>query len=82
MNKDQIVGNWRQVKGKAKEQWGKLTDDDLDVIDGRREALVGKIQACYGKARNEAEKEVDDFLNHTNNLAGSNAQESRFKVRG
>ena len=61
MNWDQIEGTWRQVRGKAREQWGKLTDDDLDVIAGRRDALIGKIQERYGIARDEAERQVHDW---------------------
>jgi len=61
MNWDQIKGNWTQVKGKAQQQWGKLTNDDLDVIEGQREEFVGKIQERYGIAKEEAEKQVDDF---------------------
>jgi uncharacterized protein YjbJ (UPF0337 family) len=58
MNWDRIQGNWKQVTGQAKEQWGKLTDDDLDVIAGRREQLAGKIQERYGLAKDEVEKQV------------------------
>ena len=58
MNWDRIEGNWKQVTGKAKVQWGKLTDDDLDVVAGRREQLSGKIQERYGVARDEAEKQL------------------------
>ncbi|MDW5443586.1 CsbD family protein [Polaromonas sp. SM01] len=61
MNKDQVEGNWLQFKGKVKEQWGKLTDDDLDVIDGKREQLLGRIQERYGIAKDEAEKQVVSF---------------------
>ena len=63
MNNDRIEGNWKEMKGKVQQQWGKLTNDDLDVIDGRREELVGKIQQAYGKSREEAEKEVDNHFN-------------------
>lgn len=63
MNSDQIEGNWKEMKGKVQQQWGKLTDDDLDKIDGRREELIGKVQQAYGKNREEAEREVDSFLN-------------------
>lgn len=56
-------GNWMQVKGKIKEQWGKLTDDDLDVIAGKRDQLEGKIQERYGKAKDEARREIDDWYN-------------------
>lgn len=58
MNWDRIEGQWKQVKGKAREQWGKLTDDDLDVVAGRREQLAGKIQERYGVAKDEAERQV------------------------
>lgn len=61
MNQDRIEGNWKQVKGKVKEQWGKLTDDDLDVVDGKREQLLGRIQERHGVARSQAESEVTDF---------------------
>ena len=61
MNKDEISGNWKQLKGKAKEQWGKLTDDDMTVIEGKRDQLVGKIQERYGYAKDQAEKEVSDW---------------------
>ena len=63
MNSDRIEGNWKEMKGKVQQKWGKLTDDDLAVIDGRREELVGKIQQAYGKSRDEAEKEVDGYFN-------------------
>ncbi len=62
MNSDQIEGKWKQLKGKAKEQWGKLTNDDLDVVEGERDQLAGKIQEKYGIAREEAEKQVDDWF--------------------
>ena len=58
MNRDIIEGNWKQLKGKLKEQWGKLTDDDIDVIEGKREMLAGKIQERYGIAKEEAEDRV------------------------
>ena len=61
MNWDQVEGKWKQYKGQVKEKWGKLTDDDLDVIDGRRQQLVGKLQERYGTAREVAEKQVDEF---------------------
>lgn len=61
MNWDEIKGSWKQYKGKAKAQWGRLTDDDLDVIEGRREELVGRIQENYGIARDEAEKQVREW---------------------
>jgi uncharacterized protein YjbJ (UPF0337 family) len=65
MNWDRVEGNWVQFKGKVKEKWGKLTDDDLDVIQGKQEQLSGKIQERYGVARDQAEREIKDFLNST-----------------
>ena len=62
MNRDQMEGNWKQFTGKVKEQWGKLTDDDLDWVEGRREQLIGKIQERYGKDREAAREEVDTWL--------------------
>jgi uncharacterized protein YjbJ (UPF0337 family) len=61
MNWDQIKGKWREVRGMAKEQWGKLTDDDWDKIDGQREQLEGKIQQRYGVAKEEAQRQVKEF---------------------
>lgn len=61
MNKDQIEGNWTQFKGKVKEQWGKLTDDDLDIIAGKRDQLLGRIQERHGLAKEEAEKQLESF---------------------
>lgn len=61
MNEDIIKGKWKQLKGHAKRQWGKLTDDDLDVAEGNREYLIGKIQERTGRARADVEREVKDF---------------------
>jgi len=61
MNKDQLEGNWTQFKGKVKEQWGKLTDDDLDIIAGKRDQLLGRIQERHGLAKEEAEKQLASF---------------------
>jgi uncharacterized protein YjbJ (UPF0337 family) len=61
MNWDTVKGNWKEFKGKVKETWGMLSDDELDVINGRRDQLVGTIQKRYGLARDEAENEVRDF---------------------
>lgn len=58
---DQVEGNWNQFAGKVKQRWGKLTDDDVAVINGKRQELVGKIQERYGIAKNEAEKQVDEW---------------------
>lgn len=63
MNWDQIQGKWKQWRGAAQQQWGELTDDDLDVAEGHRDQLVGKIQERYGVAKEEAERQVDDWAN-------------------
>lgn len=63
MNTDQLKGNWKQIVGKAKEKWGKLTDNDWQVVEGKRDQLVGRIQERYGIAREEAERQVADFEN-------------------
>jgi uncharacterized protein YjbJ (UPF0337 family) len=62
MNTDQIKGKWTQLKGEAKVQWGKLTDDDLDQIEGNVQKLAGRIQERYGYEREKAEREVDSFF--------------------
>ncbi|WP_417548488.1 CsbD family protein [Marinobacter segnicrescens] len=61
MNWDTIKGNWKQFKGEVRSRWGKLTDDQLDVIAGEREKLAGHIQESYGVTRDEAEKQIEDF---------------------
>ncbi len=61
MNWDEIQGAWKQYKGKAKEQWGKLTDDDWDVVEGKKDQLVGRIQERYGMAKAEAQKQADEW---------------------
>jgi uncharacterized protein YjbJ (UPF0337 family) len=63
MNWDQMAGQWRQAKGKLLTKWGKLTDDDLDVISGKRDILVGRLQERYGMKKDEAERDIDRFLN-------------------
>jgi uncharacterized protein YjbJ (UPF0337 family) len=62
MNEDTLKGQWTQIKGRVREQWGKLTNDDLDQIQGRAEQLIGKVQERYGIQRDEAKRQVDDFL--------------------
>jgi uncharacterized protein YjbJ (UPF0337 family) len=61
MNKDRVEGNWKQFKGKLKEEWGKLTDDDFDIIAGKRDQLVGRIQERYGIQKDDAERRVREF---------------------
>jgi uncharacterized protein YjbJ (UPF0337 family) len=79
MNWDQVEGKWKQYKGEMKEKWGKLTDDDFDVINGRRQQLVGKIQERYGIARDEAEKQTDEFVK--NLREADKASSSKEKAR-
>jgi uncharacterized protein YjbJ (UPF0337 family) len=62
MNWDQIEGKWKEYRGRFREKWGKLTDDDWDVIAGKRDQLVGRIQQRYGLEREQAQREVDDFV--------------------
>ena len=62
MNSDVFKGKWHQLKGEAKSQWGKLTDDDLDRVEGDAEKLIGRVQERYGYARLDAEREVNDFI--------------------
>jgi uncharacterized protein YjbJ (UPF0337 family) len=65
MNEDTLKGQWTQIKGRVREQWGKLTNDDLDQIQGRAEQLIGKVQERYGVQRDEAKRQVDDFMRTT-----------------
>jgi uncharacterized protein YjbJ (UPF0337 family) len=66
MNWTEIQGKWKQAKGKVQEKWGKLTHDDLDVINGRREQLAGRLQETYGYAKDEAERQIKDFEKNCN----------------
>ena len=66
MDWNRVEGNWKQLKGKVKEQWGKLTDDDLDVIAGKRDQMVGRMQERYGIAKDEAEKQLSDWETRSN----------------
>lgn len=61
MNSDQFEGQWKQLKGKVKQRWGKLTDDDLTTLSGKKDELVGKVQQRYGITREQAEKEADEW---------------------
>ncbi|MBR9857600.1 MAG: CsbD family protein [Gammaproteobacteria bacterium] len=65
MNWDIVAGNWKQFKGKVQTQWGKLTDDQLDEIFGKRQELAGKIQEVYGIGKDEAEKQIKEFEDNT-----------------
>jgi uncharacterized protein YjbJ (UPF0337 family) len=63
MNNDQFQGKWKQLKGKVKQQWGQLTDDDIQSINGSHEVLVGKLQERYGYAKEEAQRRANDWMN-------------------
>ena len=65
MDWDRVEGNWNQFKGKIQQQWGKLTNDDLDQVNGKRTELCGRLQQRYGYAKDQAEREVDDWLRNT-----------------
>lgn len=69
MNWDRIEGNWKQFKGGIKQQWGKLTDDHLDVIAGKRDSLLGRIQETYGLSRDEADSQLTQWQNVQSELA-------------
>ena len=58
MNWDHVEGNWKEFKGKVQQQWGKLTNDDLDVIEGKRTELAGRLQQRYGVAKGDAERDI------------------------
>lgn len=62
---DRIKGNWKQFQGEIKKQWGELTDDDMAQIEGDRDKLVGRLQERYGMAKDEADRQVNDWLNRT-----------------
>lgn len=78
MNWDRVEGQWKQMSGKVKAKWGKLTDDDLTVIAGKKDQLVGRIQERYGIHKDEAEKQVDQW---NTTLADDNAELERQNVR-
>ncbi|WP_136683230.1 CsbD family protein [Falsirhodobacter xinxiangensis] len=62
MNWDQIAGKWKELKGQARQKWGDITDDDFDRAAGKRDEIVGLVQQRYGRTKEEAEREVDDFF--------------------
>jgi uncharacterized protein YjbJ (UPF0337 family) len=70
MNNDVLEGKWKQLRGKVREEWGELTDDELDQIAGKRDQLIGKVQEKYGYTRDEAERQVENFLDETSNTEG------------
>lgn len=79
MNKDLFEGKWHEFKGKVKEKWGKLTDAELTEIDGKRENLVGKLQARYGLAKDKAEKELDTLEKNCGCSCGDKSCDKKHK---
>lgn len=65
MNWDRVEGNWKEFKGRVKQQWGDLTDDDLTVIEGNRDELAGRLQKRYGYAKDQARREIDSWLDRS-----------------
>jgi len=80
MNWDQIAGRWTQCSGKVKEKWGKLTDDDQSVIGGKRDQLVGTLRERYGVAKDQAEKQIDEFMRSFN--GSSSDERDKCKIHG
>ncbi len=74
MNSDELQGKWKQLKGAARQQFGKLTDDDVEMIAGQRERLVGKLQERYGYLRDEAQRKADEWLASAQTTAGASEQ--------
>lgn len=81
MNRHQVSGQWKQLRGKVKEKWRDLTDDDLDKIEGKRDQLIGKIQQKYGIAKPEAEMQVDKWANELIEGYGVDGQETTIQYR-
>ena len=79
MNWDPVEGKWKQYSGKLKEKWGKLTDGNLTTISGKRDQLVGKLQERYGMAKDQAEKQIDEF---TRSLSDSNVDRKSHNTHG
>lgn len=77
MNWDQVQGKWKQYKGQVRAKWGNLTDSDLDVIEGNRQQLVGKIQEYYGVTRENAEKQIDEFVHSLHAIQDTAAEQAR-----
>jgi len=71
MNWDRIEGNWKQLSGKAQEKWGRLTDDHIQVVAGKRDQLTGKIQELYGLSKDEANKQIDEFAASLHDLVNT-----------
>lgn len=77
MNSDQFEGKWKQLKGSVKQRWGKLTDNDLTTMSGKKDELVGKIQERYGITREQAQKEADEWARTVNTETDTSEKESK-----
>jgi len=77
MNWDQLEGKWKQMKGSVRSRWGKLTDDDLETISGKKDQLIGRIQERYGIHKDEAERQVDDW----NQTLGEENEAERERIQ-
>ena len=80
MNWDQVEGKWKQMKGIVRQKWGKLTDDDLDLIGGKQQELVGRLQERYGYSKEEAERNVDEWSRTINTDETSDFPEERRRA--
>jgi len=76
MNWDRIEGNWKQLRGKVQEKWGKLTNDHLDVVAGRRERLAGKLQEVYGIGKDEVNRQIDEFAESMHEIVNTESSET------
>ena len=81
MTWDKIEGNWKQLKGNVQQQWGKLTDDQLDVIAGKREQLSGKLQEVYGLSKEEVHQQLSDWQTMLTNLAKSDSEIAHDNIK-
>lgn len=81
MNRDRLEGNWKQVKGKLKARWGRITDDQLDIIAGKRLHLVGVLQESYGIAKDEAERQIKEWEKESERLFGAGQVHDRVPRR-
>lgn len=80
MNSDELQGKWKQLKGSARQQFGKLTDNDIEMIAGQRDRLIGKLQERYGYLREEAQKKTDEWLASATVTAGSSQQDRQSNM--
>ena len=80
MNSDVFEGKWKQLKGSVKQRWGKLTDDDLTTMTGKKDELIGKIQERYGLTREQAQKEADEWARAANAELDAELRSMRAKV--